>query len=244
MANIIKSFVILRNDTEERWGNSSVILKKGEIALSLNESSNTYSIKVGDNVHRWSELPFVSANSKDVSEWAKQTTKPEYSYDEINGLVDYIESKIQSGGGSSQSLSFTGNSVSGVVTKDTLTDSSSAKLDAINIGGLDKYTSLVDGKIIQHDAAQSNEYILTLPSKSGTLATTDTANTESDGLLSKEDKTKLDSYTSDDIQKWKSAYDTLQTIKTKISEIDFQITDETTLTQISNTLLSIINSFK
>lgn len=243
MANIIKSFVILRNDTEERWSNSSVILKKGEIALSLNESSNTYSIKVGDNVHRWSELPFVTANSKDVSEWAKQTTKPEYTYDEISGLVDYIEEKTQSGS-SSQSLLFTGSSESGVVTKDTLSDSSSVKLDAINIGSLDKYITINNSKIIQHDIANSNEYILTLPSTSGILATTDKATVESDGLLSKDDKAKIDSYTSDDIQKWKQGYDTLNTIKTKISEIDFQITDETSLTQISNTLLSIINSFK
>jgi len=92
MANTVKSFVILRNDPASRWAASSVVLHKGEIALSLD--NGVYSIKVGDGVNTWSNLPFVTANSKDISSWAKSDTKPSYSANEISGLTDFINSTV------------------------------------------------------------------------------------------------------------------------------------------------------
>lgn len=93
MANTIKSYVILRNDDEAKWTSSTVILKKGEVALSL-DGNGKYSIKVGDGVNKWADLPFVIADSKDVKDWAKQDSKPEYDANEIKNLETLIQEKI------------------------------------------------------------------------------------------------------------------------------------------------------
>ena len=47
-------------------------------------------LKVGDGVHHYNELKFVSALAADVPGWAKESSKPVYAASEITGLADYI----------------------------------------------------------------------------------------------------------------------------------------------------------
>ncbi len=106
----IEARILLRYDTYQNWMSSSVILLKGEAAiavfptptriienLSNSQPDNTppaIGIKIGDGRHYFYELPWVQAVAADVYEWAKSSTKPSYSAQEIQGLQNYIENYI------------------------------------------------------------------------------------------------------------------------------------------------------
>ena len=71
----------LKYDTKEKWQNSTVILKTGEVALSVisvkQEGTMNFvpcvAMKCGDSVHKYSELDFIYARAADVVEAAKST---------------------------------------------------------------------------------------------------------------------------------------------------------------------------
>lgn len=93
--------VQLKYDTYENWTTNNPILKAGELGLATIQantndvqSAPTVVIKAGDGTHRWNELPFASGKAADVYAWAKATTKPSYSANEISGLADYISGEI------------------------------------------------------------------------------------------------------------------------------------------------------
>lgn len=52
-------------------------------------------IKVGDGEHDFEDLPWITGYAGDVYDWAKASTKPSYTADEINGLAAYIGGKVQ-----------------------------------------------------------------------------------------------------------------------------------------------------
>lgn len=92
----------LKYDTYQNWTTNDPVLKAGEMALATIESNvtgvnsaPTVLIKVGDGTHKYSELPYASGKAADVYSWAKSSTKPTYSADEISGLSDYISGEIQ-----------------------------------------------------------------------------------------------------------------------------------------------------
>ena len=111
--HMIETRILLRYDTLTNWLSSTVILKKGEMAVAAAtydytiegtnyRPSNTppaIGLKVGDGVHYFDELPWVQAVASDVYAWAKAATKPTYSATEISGLAEFIAS--QGGGGGS-----------------------------------------------------------------------------------------------------------------------------------------------
>ena len=66
MANTIKSYITIRNDTISNWRNSSIILKRAELALSL--ENGLFSLKAGDGIHVWKDLPFLAIHSADISD--------------------------------------------------------------------------------------------------------------------------------------------------------------------------------
>lgn len=83
-----------RFDSESDWLSIDPILLEGEIAIVYTKSDIPNVIpevrmKCGDGIHKFSELPFTSANAQDVYLWAKQKYKPTYSADEIIGLEDF-----------------------------------------------------------------------------------------------------------------------------------------------------------
>lgn len=92
----------LRYDTYENWVSKNPILKKGEVAFATLEnnkdgiqSAPTVLLKVGDGTTKYTNLKFISAFAADVYDWAKAESKPTYSASEIEGLSDYIGTKIQ-----------------------------------------------------------------------------------------------------------------------------------------------------
>lgn len=52
-------------------------------------------IKVGDGEHDFGDLPWITGYAGDVYDWAKASTKPAYTADEIDGLAAYIGGKVQ-----------------------------------------------------------------------------------------------------------------------------------------------------
>ena len=112
--HMIETRILLRYDTLTNWLSSTVILKKGEMAVAAAtydytiegtnyRPSNTppaIGLKVGDGVHYFDELPWVQAVASDVYAWAKAATKPTYSATEISGLAEFIANQGGGGGGS------------------------------------------------------------------------------------------------------------------------------------------------
>lgn len=107
--NILETRILLRYGTYSQWMNSDVILKVGEAAvasfprdrvidgLSNSTPENTppaIGIKIGDGVHYFYELPWIQAVAADVYSWAKQSYKPTYTAQEIQGLQSFVESLV------------------------------------------------------------------------------------------------------------------------------------------------------
>lgn len=112
--HILETRIQLRYGTYSQWMNSDIILKVGEAAiasfprnrilenLSNSEPDNTppaIGIKIGDGQHYFYELPWVQAIAADVYNWAKTSTKPVYTANEIQGLQNFIENIAGIGGG-------------------------------------------------------------------------------------------------------------------------------------------------
>ena len=85
----------LKYDTQENWQNSTVILKTGEVALSVisvkQDGTMNFvpcvAMKCGDGVHKYSELDFIYARAADVIEAAKTT----------EGLTNFVNNLIANG---------------------------------------------------------------------------------------------------------------------------------------------------
>lgn len=94
---ILNTRIILKNDTLANWNNSSIILKKGEIALALVEVNQkdpvsgqlvkvpTYLTKVGDGVKTFANLNWTAAMAADVYDWAKKSE---------NEFVQWVNNQI------------------------------------------------------------------------------------------------------------------------------------------------------
>ena len=100
---VIKTRILLKIDTYENWMKSSLILKKGEVAIcevptgDTSGSSNYLPaslIKIGDGTHTFSELKWLQGVAADVPSWAKQA-EPSIPAANITGLADYIAGEIQ-----------------------------------------------------------------------------------------------------------------------------------------------------
>lgn len=101
---VLNTRIALRYDTYENWMSSTVILKRGEVAIATIPTGDTSGssqhlpavlMKVGDGNHTFKDLKWTQAVAADVPTWAKQANKPTYAATEITGLSDYISSEIQ-----------------------------------------------------------------------------------------------------------------------------------------------------
>lgn len=107
--HVLETRIQLRYGTYSEWMNSTVILKQGEAAIAAFPYSNTIisnndsrpehtppaiGIKIGDGQSYFYQLPWVQAVAADVYEWAKDSTKPQYTAQEIYGLRNFVESLI------------------------------------------------------------------------------------------------------------------------------------------------------
>ena len=101
---ILNTRIALRYDTYENWMSSTVILKRGEVAIATIPTGDTSGssqhlpavlMKVGDGNHTFKDLKWTQAVAADVPTWAKQANKPTYAATEITGLADFISGEIQ-----------------------------------------------------------------------------------------------------------------------------------------------------
>ena len=101
--NRLETRILLRYATYNQWMASDVILQPGEAAIAAFPSSSpiyppsAIGVKIGDGIHYFDELPWIQGIASDVYTWAKSSTKPTYSANEIVGLSEYINAH---GGGS------------------------------------------------------------------------------------------------------------------------------------------------
>lgn len=95
--------ILTRIDTLENWLKSSIILKKGEMAIATIPTGDTHGvslslpatvIKVGNDVNTFAELPYLQAIAADVPAWAKAAV-PAIPAENITGLADFISGEIQ-----------------------------------------------------------------------------------------------------------------------------------------------------
>ena len=90
-------------DTLENWSEpaaQNLVLKQGEIGfiyVPKDEATKQEAgvlFKVGDGVNKFSALPVGQAVAADVYSWAKASTKPTYTANEISNLDTYISGKV------------------------------------------------------------------------------------------------------------------------------------------------------
>lgn len=94
--------ISLKYDSFANWTANNPVLLKGEVAIVVIPAETgampqepAVLMKIGDGVLPFNELPFASAKAADIYSWAKASTKPTYSAEEITGLSDYISGEIQ-----------------------------------------------------------------------------------------------------------------------------------------------------
>lgn len=103
MANTtLNTRIQLKYDTYSNWTTNNPVLLSGEIAVVVVPASSdavpnepTVLFKVGDGSTKFNALQWVAAPAADVYSWAKASTKPTYTANEIQGLDDYISGQIQ-----------------------------------------------------------------------------------------------------------------------------------------------------
>ena len=100
---ILNTRILLKYDTYANWSTNNPVLKAGEMAVATvanNDNNATATgftnlpnivLKVGDGTSHYNDLKFVSALAADVHGWAKAASKPEYGYNEITGLEQFIK---------------------------------------------------------------------------------------------------------------------------------------------------------
>ena len=102
LTKILNTRLQLKYDTYANWKSNNPKLLKGEIAIATIDTNEdgvqnapSILIKVGDGVHQYTDLKFISGEAADVYGWAKAATKPSYKADEIGELSDFIAKEIQ-----------------------------------------------------------------------------------------------------------------------------------------------------
>lgn len=99
--------IALKYDTFANWTAKDPVLLAGEIALATVPAGTATTpafqnlpnvvAKVGDGVNKYSALPFLSALSADVYEWAKASIKPLYNAAEIADSEVYRLNEYETG---------------------------------------------------------------------------------------------------------------------------------------------------
>lgn len=99
---IFNTRIQLKYDTYANWQSKNPILKSGEVGICVIPaetgavtSEPAILMKVGDGAKTWTQLSFVTGLAGDVYSWAKASSKPTYTAQEISGLSDYISGEIQ-----------------------------------------------------------------------------------------------------------------------------------------------------
>lgn len=99
---IFNTRIQLKYDTYANWQDKNPVLKSGEVGICVIPADTgavtaepAILMKVGDGAKTWKQLSFVTGLAGDVYSWAKASSKPTYTAQEISGLSDYISGEIQ-----------------------------------------------------------------------------------------------------------------------------------------------------
>ena len=99
---IFNTRIQLKYDTYANWQSKNPVLKSGEVGICVIPAETgavtaepAILMKVGDGTKTWTQLSFVTGLAGDVYSWAKASSKPTYTAQEISGLSDYISGEIQ-----------------------------------------------------------------------------------------------------------------------------------------------------
>ena len=99
---IFNTRIQLKYDTYANWQSKNPVLKSGEVGICVIPAETgavtaepAILMKVGNGAKTWTQLPFVTGLAGDVYSWAKASSKPTYTAQEISGLSDYISGEIQ-----------------------------------------------------------------------------------------------------------------------------------------------------
>lgn len=99
---IFNTRIQLKYDTYANWQKKNPVLKSGEVGICVIPAETgavtaepAILMKVGDGAKTWTQLSFVTGLAGDVYSWAKASSKPTYTAQEISGLSDYISGEIQ-----------------------------------------------------------------------------------------------------------------------------------------------------
>ena len=99
----INTQLLIKSGNLESWNNKNPLLSAREIGLvevPLQDGTSTILMKIGNGTNHFQDLPFLSALSADVEDWAKSETKPDYDISEIKNFeyyknkIEYLENKI------------------------------------------------------------------------------------------------------------------------------------------------------
>jgi hypothetical protein len=109
---ILHTRIVLKNDDLSTWNSSSLILKKGEIALAKVESAAdgeystpTYLMKVGDGNSTFANLKWVAAAAADVYSWAKlENPTIEQLPGNLKTAIQNLQSAVGEGGSVADSI--------------------------------------------------------------------------------------------------------------------------------------------
>ena len=100
----INTQLLIKSGNLESWNNKNPLLSAREIGLvevPLEDGTSTILMKIGNGTNHFQDLPFLSALSADIEDWAKAETKPDYDISEIKNFEDYanriiaLENKIK-----------------------------------------------------------------------------------------------------------------------------------------------------
>ena len=90
----INTQLLIKSGNLESWNNKNPLLSAREIGLvevPLQDGTSTILMKIGNGTNHFQDLPFLSALSADVEDWAKAETKPDYDISEIKNFQDYAD---------------------------------------------------------------------------------------------------------------------------------------------------------
>lgn len=124
---ILSTRIVLKNDDLSTWSTSSLILKKGEIALAKVDSAAdgeystpTYLMKVGDGTSTFANLKWVAAAAADVYNWAKlENPTIEQLPGNLKTAIQNLQSAVGDGGSVAESIT---NAINALDVTDTAVD--------------------------------------------------------------------------------------------------------------------------